>query len=303
MVTLRQKRQSILVVAVYLLGAAIESRAFVPHARPTFAATSSSTILVRRAEATTSSTAATSFILTELRQAAMRLHTREQSPKEGQVDSPAPKQYTPTHADYLAFLVDSQHVYQAMEEIVNQREELCAFRNTGLERTQALEQDISFMVSEFGLERPAVGPPGRDYAEALRNVDSIPEFMCHYYNHYFAHTAGGRMIGKQMSSLLLNKKTLEFYKVCVIGCCRINLDILFLYLDQRNCFQADPSYCSFQLYFQWDGDLNQIKTSVKDNIEAAAAMWNDEQKMECVDATAAAFQGGGGINGYLSGRV
>ena len=43
--------------------------------------------------------------------------------------------------------------------------------------------------------------------------DAVPEFMCHYYNYYFAHTAGGRMIGKQMSALLLNKKTLEFYKV------------------------------------------------------------------------------------------
>ena len=89
----------------------------------------------------------------------------------------------------------------------------------------------------------------------------------------------------------------------VIGCCRINLVTVFLFLDQRKCFQADLSNCSFQLYYQWDGDLNQIKTSVKDNIEAAAAMWNDEQKMECVDATAAAFQGGGGINGYLSGRL
>jgi heme oxygenase len=37
--------------------------------------------------------------------------------------------------------------------------------------------------------------------------------MCHYYNFYFAHTAGGRMIGKQMSALLLDKKTLDFYKV------------------------------------------------------------------------------------------
>ena len=111
-------------------------------------------------------------------------------------------------AEDLAIEDDAEEALLAEEG-----EELGAFRDTGLERTQALEQDISFMVSEFGLERPAVGPPGRDYAEALRNVDSIPEFMCHYYNHYFAHTAGGRMIGKQMSSLLLNKKTLEFYKV------------------------------------------------------------------------------------------
>jgi hypothetical protein len=42
---------------------------------------------------------------------------------------------------------------------------------------------------------------------------------------------------------------------------------------------------------------------VKDSIEAMAATWSDKEKKECVDATAAAFQGGGSINGYLSGQV
>ena len=194
----------------------------------------------------------------------MRLHTREQSPKEGRVEITQPKEpYVPTHADYLAFLVDSQHVYKAMEDIVNDREELAAFRNTGLERVAALEKDIEFMTTEYGLERPAVGTPGKNYAQALRNIESIPEFICHYYNHHFAHTAGGRMIGKQVSALLLNKKTLEFYK--------------------------------------WDGDLNEIKDAVKASIEAMAASWTAEEKKECVDATAAAFQGGSGINSNLSG--
>jgi hypothetical protein len=52
---------------------------------------------------------------------------------------------------------------------------------------------------------------------------------------------------------------------------------------------------------QWDGDLNQIKDAVKDSIEAMAATWSDIEKKECVDATAAAFRGGGAINSYLSG--
>ena len=157
-----------------------------------------------------------SFIQSELRNAAMRLHTKEQSPKEGQVEvTPPSVPYIPTQTDYLRFLVDSQHVYEAMEEIVNQNSELAVFRNTGLERVSALEQDIRFMVREYALERPGVGAPGRSYAQHLKQVaqTSIPAFMCHFYNFYFAHTAGGRMIGKQMSALLLNKKTLEFYKV------------------------------------------------------------------------------------------
>ena len=159
-------------------------------------------------------TSTESFIETELRGAAMRLHTREQAPKEGEAPAKKPAEpYVPTHADYLRFLVDSKHVYEAMEDIVNGRDELAVYRNTGLERTKALEKDIEFMVEEYGLERPSVGKPGSNYAEMLRKIESIPEFVCHYYNFYFAHTAGGRMIGKQMSSLLLEKKTLEFYKV------------------------------------------------------------------------------------------
>jgi len=57
------------------------------------------------------------------------------------------------------------------------------------------------------------------------------------------------------------------------------------------------------LLLQWDGDLNKIKDAVKEKIENMAATWSDEEKKECVDATASAFQGGGSINGYLAGRV
>lgn len=139
-----------------------------------------------------------SFIDTELRGAAMRLHTREQAPKEGQAAAPArPAQpYVTTHADYLRFLVDSQHVYQALEDIVNARDDLAVFRKTGLERTVPLEQDIAFVMAEYKLSKPAVGKAGREYAELLRGIESVPEFVCHFYNFYFAHTAGGRMIGK-----------------------------------------------------------------------------------------------------------
>ena len=156
------------------------------------------------------------FIETELRQQAMTLHTRSQSPKEGRAEEKPADPYTPTHADYLAFLVDSHHVYKAFEEVVLQRDELAVFRNTGLERVVPLETDIEFMVKEYNLRRPEVGKPGLEYAEEIRRLGregAIPEFMCHFYNFYFAHTAGGRMIGKQMAALLLDKKTLEFYKV------------------------------------------------------------------------------------------
>jgi Heme oxygenase len=188
----------------------------------------------------TGSTTEYSFIQTELRGAAMKLHTRQQSPKEGGVDVKAtttPKEpYRTTHDNYLSFLVDSQHVYQAMEDIVNQYTELLPFRNTGLERVLPLENDIQFMIEEYALVRPLVNTPGREYAELLHQVaaTSIPAFVCHYYNHYFAHTAGGRMIGKQMSALLLDKKTLEFYKVRVQP---FTLPFLFIAIQSYRSFE------------------------------------------------------------------
>jgi heme oxygenase len=114
----------------------------------------------------------TGFIATELRGAAMKLHTTQQAPKEGKVVVEEPKEkYITTHEDYLAFLVDSKHVYEALEDIVNQRHELSQFRNTGLERTKALELDIKFMVKEYGLKKPEVGEFGRKYAAELRAIE------------------------------------------------------------------------------------------------------------------------------------
>jgi heme oxygenase len=206
------------------------------------------------------------FIDTELRGAAMKLHTRSQAPKEGQAEEKKQESYVTTHADYLAFLIDSQHVYKAFEEVVNNLEELSIYRDTGLERVSALEKDIEFMVKEYGLQKPDVGTPGLEYADVIRSLgkkETVPEFLCHYYNFYFAHTAGGRMIGKQMAALLLDKKTLEFYK--------------------------------------WDGDLNEIKARVKGNIEDMVTTWSREEKDRCVEETAAAFRGGGAVNSHLSG--
>ena len=40
-----------------------------------------------------------------------------------------------------------------------------------------------------------------------------PVFLCHFYNVYFAHTAGGRMIGAKVASMILDSKDLAFYRV------------------------------------------------------------------------------------------
>jgi heme oxygenase (biliverdin-producing, ferredoxin) len=254
-----------------------------------------------------------SFIDTELRGAAMRLHTREQAPREGQA-APAvvPPPYTPTRDDYLAFLVDSHYVYSVMEDIVNKHVELVMFRNTGLERTGALERDIQYLCETYSLRRPDVGLAGRRYAELLLRTmpssgattppegkeNNVPAFICHYYNHYFAHTAGGRMIGKKMSNLLLDGTVLQFYQVRASrftwerGERRHGL--------ARSVCPHDGSTSCYYCFVQWEnGNLNQMKATVKEAIEDLARNWSKEERQECVDATAAAFAMGGALNSYL----
>jgi heme oxygenase len=59
------------------------------------------------------------FISAELRPYAMKLHTKEQAPKEGKaasaVESEPMAVWSPTVRGYLQFLVDSKHVYSTLE--------------------------------------------------------------------------------------------------------------------------------------------------------------------------------------------
>eukprot|EP00638_Chattonella_subsalsa_P005771 CAMPEP_0117752118 /NCGR_PEP_ID=MMETSP0947-20121206/11414_1 /TAXON_ID=44440 /ORGANISM="Chattonella subsalsa, Strain CCMP2191" /LENGTH=217 /DNA_ID=CAMNT_0005570697 /DNA_START=220 /DNA_END=873 /DNA_ORIENTATION=+ len=208
-----------------------------------------------------------SFVQTEMRAVAMKLHTRDQA-KEGEQKAKTPiSQWAPQVADYLQFLVDSREVYQTMEDICNSYSALEPFRNTGLERTAPLTTDIDWMTKAYKLDQPEVGELGRNYANVLKNVaeESTPGFICHYYNHYFAHTAGGRMIGKKMADLLLEGRTLEFYK--------------------------------------WDGDVIQMGEAVRIDIDKMAATWSEAEKKECLDETANTFRYGGSLLGYLSGTA
>ncbi|KAJ9534920.1 hypothetical protein QJQ45_029589 [Haematococcus lacustris] len=155
--------------------------------------------------------------INEMRMVAMKLHTRDQAPKEGQ--QPAqPMVWTPTRQGYLKFLAESKVVYDALEAVANDPAypEYAPLRNTGLERSQALAADLEWFKQQYGLEVPPAGPdsPGAQYAAkvtALAKSDP-PAFICHYYNFYFAHTAGGRMIGNKVSEMLLDKHTLAFYQ-------------------------------------------------------------------------------------------
>ena len=87
--------------------------------------------------------------------------------------------------------------------------------------------------------------------------------MCHYYNVYFAHTAGGLMIGKKVSDICLDGKTLEFYK--------------------------------------WrEGNVREFLNVVKENINVVAESWSDVERKECLEETPVCFQRAGQLLRLIS---
>ena len=74
------------------------------------------------------------------------------------------------------------------------------FRNTGLERSESLAKDLEWF-KEQGHVIPQPSPPGLTYAQKLEELSKNDPhaFICHFYNTYFAHSAGGRMIGRKVT--------------------------------------------------------------------------------------------------------
>jgi heme oxygenase (biliverdin-producing, ferredoxin) len=87
--------------------------------------------------------------------------------------------------------------------------------------------------------------------------DDPPAFMCHFYNIYFAHSAGGRMIGSKVSSMILDGAQLEFYK--------------------------------------WDGDLKALLDATKGSLNDVAEGWSREEKDHCLEETEKSFQYSGAL--------
>jgi len=196
----------------------------------------------------------------------MALHTREQAPREGQKVSEEVKReqqpvarWMPTARGYLAFLIESRAVYVAMERVVDDPANAATygkFRNTGLERTEALDKDIAYLCERFGLKSYEATGAGKEYAEFLTTLakTSPPEFICHFYNVYFAHSAGGRMIGRKVSEMILDGKELEFYE------------------------------------WRANGGLDESLTRVRGLLNDVAETWTREEKDRCLEETGKSFQ-------------
>lgn len=102
---------------------------------------------------------------------------------------------------------------------------------------------------------PAAAPgPGAAYAAHLASLASrdVPAFICHFYNVYFAHTAGGAMIGRSLTAAL----------------------------------DLPP-----QRFWSYDGvDLAGSMDGVRGKINAAAEEWSEEQRQHCLAETGRSFE-------------
>ncbi|KAF4347788.1 hypothetical protein G4B88_003291 [Cannabis sativa] len=197
----------------------------------------------------------------EMRFVAMKLHTKDQA-KEGEKEVKEPQErpvakWEPTIEGSLWI---ANWFYDTLEEIIEKASvpSYAEFRNTGLERSESLAKDLEWF-KEQGYTIPEPSGPGIAYSEYLKELsETDPQaFVCHFYNTYFAHTAGGRMIGRKVAEKLLNNKELEFYK--------------------------------------WDGDLSQLLQNVREKLNKVAESWTREEKNHCLEETEKSFKHSGDI--------
>ncbi|GKB08399.1 heme oxygenase 1, chloroplastic-like protein [Tanacetum coccineum] len=200
----------------------------------------------------------------EMRFVAMKLHTKDQA-KDGEKEAnktPLPK-WEPSIEGYLKFLVDSKLVYDTLEKIVDKADfpEYAEFRNTGLERSEALAKDLAWL-KEQGHSIPEPSQPGLDYSARLEIYlrDAATSFLFYLS---LLRTPNFRSCSRwwsddwEKAEKVLNGKELEFYK--------------------------------------WDGDLSQLLQSVRDKLNKVAENWTREEKNHCLEETEKSFKHSGEI--------
>ncbi|KAG2277045.1 hypothetical protein Bca52824_059600 [Brassica carinata] len=143
----------------------------------------------------------------EMRSVAMKMHPRTQS-KEGKRESKAPQDspvatWEFTVEGYLKFLVENKLVFDTLEGIIHDSTVPtceCGIKNTGLERANNLAKDLEWF-KEQGYELSEPKAHCKTYSLYLKDIaeNDPPAFICHFYNIYFGHSAGGgRMIGSKL---------------------------------------------------------------------------------------------------------
>ncbi|XP_039146140.1 probable inactive heme oxygenase 2, chloroplastic [Dioscorea cayenensis subsp. rotundata] len=194
-------------------------------------------------------------IAQEMRFVAMRLRNSQSS-----TDDDGGDLWQPSLDGFLKYLVDSKLVFDTVERIVDESADVsyAYFRKTGLERSSGLSKDLEWF-SQQGPVIPEQSSPGIAYARYLEELaeKSGPSFLCHFYNIYFAHIAGGQVIGKQACEKLSVGKELEFHK--------------------------------------WQGDVQELLKDAREKLNKLGEYWTRYEKNRCLREAAKSFKFSGQI--------
>lgn len=121
--------------------------------------------------------------------------------------------WEPSVEGFVNYLVNSKLIFDTVERIVDDSTDVSYvyFRNTGLERSESISKDLEWF-SQQDVLIPEPSKPGVTYANYLKELaeKSPPLFLCHFYNIYFSHIAGGQVITNEVSKRIFEGKKLEF---------------------------------------------------------------------------------------------
>ncbi|XP_057786293.1 probable inactive heme oxygenase 2, chloroplastic [Salvia miltiorrhiza] len=163
--------------------------------------------------------------------------------------------WQPSIEGFMKYLVDTKLVFTTVERIVDESTDVSYvyFRRTGLERADRISRDLEWL-REQGNEIPEPSNPGATYVQHLEELaeKSPPLFLCHFYNIYFSHIAGGQVISRKVSDMLFGGRELEIYK--------------------------------------WDGDAEELLRGVREKLNALGEHWSRDEKNRCLRETTKAFR-------------
>ncbi|PON49570.1 heme oxygenase-like [Trema orientale] len=163
--------------------------------------------------------------------------------------------WRPSMEGFLKYLVDTQLVFNTVERIVDDSNDVAYayFRKTGLERSEGISKDLEWF-RQKGMVIPEPTNAGVSYGKYLEELaeKSAPLFLCHFYNIYFSHIAGGQVIAKQVSEKLLDGMDLEFYR--------------------------------------WEAEVSELLKGVREKLNMLGEHWSRDEKNKCLREASKSFR-------------
>jgi len=123
---------------------------------------------------------------------------------------------------------------------------------------------VAFITQQYGIAAPQPSTAATEYASFIKTLPTAT-FITHFYNYYFAHTAGGMRIGQMVMDGQFGGHTFNFYK--------------------------------------WDGDVKEILQTVRGSIDKTADKWSRKEKDASLAETPATFNKSGALLRVLVGKA